>query len=93
MKRIPFAVLAAVVLVVVLGALHFAGILGPKNPVQVQVDSDIAAARSAFDTIDVQWASGRATFDPPHMLNPPDVIPPLLKYPPSAEALASMSGH
>ena len=92
MRKLPFPLVAAFVVVVVLAALHLAGILVRKNPVRVQVENDIESANNVFDTIDVKWATGAVTFDPPKMLNPPDVIPPLLKYPPSSETLAQMTG-
>jgi hypothetical protein len=33
------------------------------------------------------------SYDPPHMLNPPEEVPPLLLFPPSAEDLAKLSGE
>ena len=92
MRKLPFPIVAGLVVVVVLAALHFAGVLVRKNPVRVQVENDIEMANNVFDTIDVKWATGSVTFDPPKMLNPPDVMPTLLKYPPSAETLSQMTG-
>lgn len=91
MKRISVPLLAAIILVVVLGGLHFSGILN-RNSVQAEIDQDVVTMKSAFDTVDLQQAMKVVTFDPPKMLNPPDVMPPALKYPPSADALAAMSG-
>lgn len=93
MRKLPFPVLAGLVLVVVLVVLHAAGVLVRTNPVQVKVDEDIKSAESAFHTVDLDQAMKVVTFDPPKMLNPPDVIPPLLKYAPSAETLAQMTGE
>jgi hypothetical protein len=92
MRKLPFPVLAGLVLVVVLAVLHFAGVLKAKNPVLARVDEDVIAVDKSFQTIDLDQAMKVVTFDPPKMLNPPDVIPPLLKYVPSAETLAQMTG-
>ena len=91
MKRLSVPLLAAIILVVVLGALHFSGILN-HNSVQAEIDQDVVTMTNAFNTIDLDQAMKVVTFDPPKMLNPPDVMPPALAYPPSAEALAAMSG-
>lgn len=93
MRKLPFPVLAGLVLVAVLVILHAAGVLVRKNPVDVKVEEDIRSADSAFQTVDLDQAMKVVTFDPPKMLNPPDIIPPLLKYPPSAEVLAQMTGE
>lgn len=93
MRKLPFPVLAGLVLVVVLVVLHAAGVLVRRNPVLVKVDEDIRSAESAFHTVDLDQAMKVVTFDPPKMLNPPDIIPPLLKYPPSPETLAQMTGE
>ena len=92
MKKLPIPLLAGLVLLVVFFGLHASGVLAPRDEVQVQVDRDIASARSAFQTIDLDQATYGARFEPPKMLNPPDVIPPLLKYPPSEQTLAQMTG-
>jgi hypothetical protein len=92
MKKIAFPLLAGLVLVVVLAVLHMSGALYSKNAVRAQVDSHIGMVESAFNTIDLQQAATGGGFEPPRMLNPPDVIPALLRYPPSAEDLAKLSG-
>lgn len=56
---------------------------------------DIERDKSRFEprqSVDVAMAMKLVTHDPPEMLNPPDKIPPLLLYPPSAEDLARLSG-
>ena len=92
MKRIPIPLVALAVVAMVFALLHFAGILVPRNPVAAEVDRDQDAADSAFNTVDIQQAMGLVTFEPPKMLNPPDEIPPLLLYPPSAADLEALSG-
>lgn len=92
MKKIGFPLLAGLVLVVVLAVLHMSGALYAKNPVIAQQSADVLSAEGAWNTIDMEQASGGARFEAPRMLNPPDVIPPLLKYPPSAATLQSMCG-
>lgn len=89
MKRTRMLWIALAVAAVVLAAFHFAG---AQNSVMAEVGRDIVSSRSAFDTVDIQQAMGLVTFDPPKMLNPPEPIPPLLRYPPSAEDLAKLSG-
>ena len=83
---------AVLVLVAILGVLHLSGALYAKNPVLAQQDNDVHTSQSVFDTIDLRQASGGPGFESPRMLNPPDVIPPLLKYPPTAETLRTMCG-
>ena len=92
MKKIGFPLLAGFVLVVVLGVLHMSGALYAKNSVRSQVDADIGLSQSVFQTIDLQQAASGGGFEPPRMLNPPEVIPPLLRYPPSAATLHTMCG-
>jgi hypothetical protein len=87
-----FPMLAALTLVVVLAVLHMSGALYAKNPVLAQRDADVLSAEGAWHTIDMEQASGGARFEAPRMLNPPDVIPPLLKYPPTEATLRSLSG-
>lgn len=93
MRKLPFPILAGVVLVVVLAVLHFAGVLKTKNSILARVDQDVIAVDKSFQTIDLDQAMKVVTFDPPKMLNPPDIVPPLLKYPPSSETLAQMTGE
>ena len=68
------------------------GALYAKNSVRAQVDADIGLSQSVFQTIDLQQAASGGGFEPPRMLNPPEVIPPLLRYPPSAATLQTMCG-
>lgn len=84
--------LAGLILVAVLAVLHMSGALYAKNPVLAQRDADVLSAEGAWHTIDMEQASGGAKFEAPRMLNPPDVIPPLLKYPPTEATLRSLSG-
>lgn len=93
MRKLPFPILAGLVVVAVLAILHAAGVLRWKNPVLAQVDDDVRSADSAFHTVDLDQAMKVVTFDQPRMLNPPDVIPPLLKFPPSPQTLAQMTGE
>lgn len=92
MRKLPFPIVVGLTLVAVLAVLHLAGLLKMKNPVLAQVDEDVRSVDKSFQTIDLEQAMKAVTFDPPKMLNPPDVIPPLLKFPPSAETLAQMTG-
>lgn len=92
MRKLPFPIVVGLTLVAVLAVLHLAGLLKMKNPVLAQVDEDVRAVDASFQTVDLEQAMKVVTFDPPKMLNPPDVIPPLLKFPPSAETLAQMTG-
>jgi|688.fasta_scaffold00564_37 hypothetical protein len=87
MKLLPILVLVAI-----LAVLHLSGALYAKNAVLVQQDNDVRESQSVFDTIDLRQASGGPGFEAPRMLNPPDVIPPLLKYPPTTETLKTMCG-
>jgi hypothetical protein len=91
MKKIPIVFIAGFVTIGILAAIHFSGIL-TQNPVLAQQDEDDLLSRNAFETIDLEQATNGATFDAPRMLNPPEVIPPLLRYPPSPATLASMCG-
>ena len=91
MKKIGFPLLAGGVLVVVLAVLHMSGVLYAKNSVMAQQSADVLSAEGAWNTIDMEQANG-ARFESPRMLNPPDVIPPLLKYPPTEATLRSLSG-
>jgi hypothetical protein len=45
------------------------------------------------ESIDLSMAMKILTHDPPRMLNPPQEVPPLLLFPPSAEDLAKLSGE
>lgn len=92
MKKISFPLLAGFVLVVILAVLHMSGALYAKNSVRAQVDEDERLSRGVFQTIDLQQATSGGGFESPRMLNPPEVIQPLLRYPPSDATLQSMCG-
>lgn len=92
MKKLGFPFVAGFVLVVILAVLHMSGALYAKNSVLAKVDEDVGFSQSAFQTIDLQQATSGGMFEAPRMLNPPDVIPALLRYPPSAETLQTMCG-
>jgi len=84
------------VLLVLAVVLAFAYITLTPNRLQQKVNSDIAKVNSRFtpsESIDLSMAMKILTHDPPQMLNPPEKVPPLLMYPPSAEDLAKLSGE
>jgi hypothetical protein len=59
------------------------------------IEKDIQKDHSRFtpsESIDIAQAMKLVTHDPPQMLAPPESMPPLLLYPPSAEDLARLSG-
>ena len=59
------------------------------------IKSDIQRDHSRFtptESIDVAQAMKLVTHDPPRMLAPPESVPPLVLFPPSAEDLARLSG-
>ena len=84
------------VLLVLVVVLAFAYITLIPNRVQEKVDADIAKVNARFtpsESVDLSMAMKMLTFDSPQMLNPPEKIPPLLLFPPSAEDLAKLSGE
>lgn len=84
------------VLVVLAVVLAFAYITLTPNRMREKVDSDIAKVNARFtpsESIDLSMAMKILTFDPPQMLNPPEKVPPLLMFPPSADDLAKLSGE
>jgi hypothetical protein len=85
--------MVGLVLVVVLAVLHFSGLLTAKNSAEMEIDRDIQKAENAFHTIDLEQAMKMVAFDKPRMLNPPDEVPPLLKYAPSPHTLSQMTGE
>jgi hypothetical protein len=59
------------------------------------IQKDIQKDHSRFtpaESIDVAQAMKLVTHDPPQMLAPPESVPPLLLYPPSAEDLERLCG-
>lgn len=45
------------------------------------------------ESVDVAMAMKLVTHEPPKMLNPPNEMPPLVLYPPSADELKRLSGE
>ena len=72
------------------------GLLVVSSDVKMKViEKDIQKDHSRFtpsESIDIAQAMKLVTHDPPQMLAPPESMPPLLLYPPSAEDLARLSG-
>ncbi len=72
------------------------GLLVMNSDVKMKViEKDIQKDHSRFtpaESIDIAQAMKLVTHDPPQMLAPPESMPPLLLYPPSAEDLARLSG-
>jgi hypothetical protein len=74
----------------------FAYLMTPTNPLRQKINSDIAKVNARFtpsESIDLSMAMKMTSHDPPFMLNPPEEVPPLLLFPPSAEDLAKLSGE
>ena len=74
----------------------FAYLMTPPNPLRQKINSDIAKVNARFtpsQSIDLSMAMKMVSYDPPHMLNPPEEVPPLLLFPPSTEDLAKLSGE
>ena len=85
--------LAALVIAVIVA---FAYITVTPNRLQQKIDSDVAKVNARFtpsESIDLSMAMKILTHDPPQMMNPPQEVPPLLLFPPSAEDLAKLSGE
>lgn len=80
------------VLIIVLG---FGWLVAPADVKMKYISKDIAKDHSRFtptESVDVAMAMKLVTHDAPKMLAPPEKIPPLVLYPPSAEDLARLSG-
>lgn len=93
MKNSKQYILLALVIAIIAG---FAYLMTPQNPLRQKINSDIAKVNARFtpsQSIDLSMAMKMVSHDPPHMLNPPEEIPPLLLFPPSAEDLAKLSGE
>lgn len=82
--------------VVVIGLiLAFVYLIRGATATPTWLARDIQRDKSRFEpreSVDIAMAMKLVTHDPPSMLNPPDKVPPLLLYPPSAEDLARLSG-
>jgi hypothetical protein len=93
MKKSKQYLLLALVIAIIAA---FAFLMVPSNPLRQKINSDIAKVNSRFtptESIDLSMAMKMTTHDAPFMLNPPEEIPPLLLFPPSAEDLAKLSGE
>lgn len=99
MKRQTIVLIALVVLV----ALTFVWLgqqqkffPGMIQDLPARVQQDLANEKRRFlpeNSLDISMAMGLITRDPPSMLAPPEMGPPLLLYPPSEETLARLSGE
>ena len=92
MKTRDLAVLA---LVVLLGLGFWTLVSKEGQSYASEVARAVAKDKARFtpeNSLDISMAMGLLTYDPPHMLNPPQPGPPLLLYPPSADDLARLSG-
>jgi hypothetical protein len=95
MKRwVRNAALAALIVAVIFGFIYLVS-PNSRNPAKTIQDRDVADDRARFTpagSIDLSMAMKMVTHDPPQMLAPPEKIPPLLLYPPSASELENLSG-
>lgn len=92
--RITYRALAIFGLVAII-VLGFGWLIAPADIKMKVIQKDIQKDHSRFtpaESIDVAQAMKLVTHDPPQMLAPPESVPPLLLYPPSAEDLAHLSG-
>lgn len=84
--------IVGLVLALVLGF----GVLVWRKDVKLDaISKDLVKDHSRFtptESIDVAQAMRLVTHDAPKMLAPPQAVPPLLVFPPSAEDLARLSG-
>ena len=92
--RVTYKALALVgfLLIAVLG---FGWLVLNSDVKMTVIKQDIEKDHSRFtsaESIDIAQAMKLVTHDPPQMLAPPQSMPPLLLYPPSAEDLARLSG-
>ncbi len=92
--RVTYKALALVgfLLIAVLG---FGWLVLNSDVKMTVIQQDIEEDHSRFtsaESIDIAQAMKLVTHDPPQMLAPPESMPPLLLYPPSAEDLARLSG-
>ena len=85
--------LIGVALILILG---FGVLVLRKDVVHTLASAADAKDRARFtpsESIDVAQAMKLVTHDPPAMRVPPQAVPPLLVFPPSAEDLARLSGR
>lgn len=86
-----FAIIGLVIIIV----LGFGWLVVPNDVKMAYIAKDIAKDHSRFtpsESVDVAMAMKLVTHAAPKMLAPPEKVPPLLVYPPSAEDLARLSG-
>lgn len=97
MKRwVRNAALAALIVAVIVGFVFLVSPSSSRNPAKTIQDRDVANDHARFTpaaSIDLSMAMKMVTHDPPQMLAPPEKIPPLLLYPPSAADLENLSGR
>lgn len=95
MKRwVRNAALAALIVAVIFGFIYLVS-PNSRNPAKTIQDRDVADDHARFTpaaSIDLSMAMKMVTHDPPQMLAPPETIPPLLLFPPSAAELENLSG-
>jgi hypothetical protein len=75
--------------------LGFGVLVWTKDVKLDAIAKDVVKDHSRFtptESIDVAQAMKLVTHDPPTMLAPPESVPPLVLFPPSAEDLARLSG-
>lgn len=92
--RITYRNLAIIGLVLII-VLGFGWLVMPSDVKMAYISKDIAKDHSRFtptESVDVAMAMKLVTHDAPKMLAPPEKIPPLVLFPPSAEDLARLSG-
>lgn len=92
--RLTYRNLAIVGFVIII-VLGFGWLVLPTDVKMQYIRKDILKDHSRFtpsESVDVAMAMKLVTHDPPTMLAPPEKIPPLVLYPPSAEDLARLSG-
>lgn len=92
--RITYRNLAIVGLVIII-VLGFGWLVAPADAKMAYISKDIAKDHSRFtptESVDVAMAMKLVTHAAPSMLAPPEEIPPLVLFPPSAEDLALLSG-
>ena len=92
-KQTRTYILVALVVAVLVGFAYT--LLPSSNVVTRMVQEDVVKDAARFtpgDSVDVAMAMKLVTHEPPSMLAPPEAIPPLLLFPPSAEDLERLSG-
>ena len=92
--RITYKGLALVGFLAII-VLGFGWLVYASDAKMAVIAQDIQKDHSRFtpsESIDIAQAMKLVTHDPPQMLAPPQSMPPLLLYPPSAEDLARLAG-